>query len=139
MAYMAHVLDEKFLDKLPNSENMYLDPKNTDHQDWMKHQQQNEKAMTEIVEGQESEDVLLELYDSNKLTVTSPGGIAPNYWKESKNMFQPNDGLSEMSMEEDLHKPKFTKKGRSKESVLLPRLSCSTSTRFPIQRKQYTV
>jgi hypothetical protein len=31
-------------------------------------------------------------------------------WKELKNRFQPDDKLSEMSMEEDLHVLKFTKK-----------------------------
>ena len=32
-------------------------------------------------------------------------------------MSEPDDGFSEMTMEEDLHKLKFTKKGRSKESI----------------------
>jgi hypothetical protein len=33
MADMAHVLDEKFLNKLPSREDMELDPKNADHQE----------------------------------------------------------------------------------------------------------
>ena len=66
--------------------------------------------MAALVGAQESEDVILGLQDSDELTLTFLSRIAPNHWKELKNVFKPNDGLSEMSMEEDLHKLKFVKK-----------------------------
>ena len=67
---------------------------------------------------QESEDVTLGLQDSNKLTLTWQSGLVPNLWKELKNRFQPDDGLSEMSMEGGLHMLKFTKKEDPKNLAL---------------------
>ena len=39
-------------------------------------------------------------------------------WKELKNMFQPDDGLSEMSMEEKLHALRFTKREEPQNMTL---------------------
>jgi hypothetical protein len=63
-----------------------------------------------ILVAQESEDVILTLQEVNELILTWPSGTVPNMWKELVNIFQPDDGLSEMWMEDDLHALKFTKK-----------------------------
>ena len=49
------------------------------------------------------------LQEANELTLTWPSGTAPTMWKELINIFQLDDGLSEMSMEEELQALKFTK------------------------------
>ena len=67
---------------------------------------------------QENEDVILTLQEATELKLTWPSGTAPNMWKELKNMLQPDDRLSEMLMEEDLHSLKFTKKEEPKKLAL---------------------
>ena len=67
---------------------------------------------------QESEDVILALQEANELKFTWPSGTAPNMWKELMNTFQPDDGLSEMLIEEDFHALKFTKKEEPKNLAL---------------------
>jgi hypothetical protein len=117
MAGMAHVLDKKFLDKLPTSENMERNPTNIDHKELLVYWQQNAKAVAAIVATQESEDVILGLHNPNELVLTFPGEIVCNYWKELKTKFQPDNGLSKMSTKENLYKLKFSKRRRSKEFV----------------------
>lgn len=118
MANIGRVLDKNFLDKLSTSVNQELDPENSDHKELINYWRQNPKTMAAIVTAQESEDVIMGLRDSNKLIVTFMSEITCNYCKELKNKFQPEDRLFEMSMEEDLHKLKFTKKEDPKKLSL---------------------
>ena len=39
-------------------------------------------------------------------------------WKALEDIFQPDDGMSDMQMEEDLHALKFTKKEEPKQLAL---------------------
>ena len=52
------------------------------------------------------------------MIVTWPSGTAPDMWKALEDIFQPDDGLSDMQMEEDLHALKFTKKEEPKQLAL---------------------
>ena len=52
------------------------------------------------------------------MIVTWPSGTAPDMWKALEDIFQPDDGLSEMQMEEDLHTLKFNKKEEPKQLAL---------------------
>ena len=76
------------------------------------------KAGAVILAAQESEYVILALQEANELVLTWPSGTALNMWKELINIFQPDDGLSKLSMEEELHALKFTKKEEPKKTAL---------------------
>ena len=69
-------------------------------------------AGCKILAAQESEDVMLALQEANDLLLTQPSGIAPDMWQTLGDIFQPDDGLSEMQMEEDLHALKFVRLNR---------------------------
>ena len=85
---------------------------------------------------QVSEDIHLGLKDSNELTPTFPSAIAPNYWKELKNMFQLDDGLSEMPMDEDLHKLKFAKKKNPQNlSLAIAKIIMRYKVKLPDSKK----
>ena len=70
MADMGHILDEKFLAKLPSSEDMELDESIPEHKQWAKYWQQNAKVGAVILSAQESEDVIWALQEANELTLT---------------------------------------------------------------------
>ena len=110
MANMGHVLNKSFSTKLPSSETMELDESIPEHKQWAKYRWQNAKAGAVILAAQESEDVILALQEPNKLLLTWPCGTAPDMWQALEDIFQLDDGLSEMQMEEDLHALKFTTK-----------------------------
>ena len=76
------------------------------------------KAGAVILSAKENEDVILALQEVNELTLTWPSGTVPNMWRELITIFQLNNGLSEMLMEEDLHSLKFTKKEEPKKLAL---------------------
>ena len=76
MADMGHVINEKFLLKLPASEDQELDPTDLRQKELIKYRRQNAKAVAEIVAAQESEDVIVGLKDANDLVVTFPSGVA---------------------------------------------------------------
>ena len=78
MADMGHVLDRKFLGKLPGSKDMELDDISDKHNAWAKYQQQNAKAGAAIVGVQESEDVTLALQEANEHKLTWPSETALN-------------------------------------------------------------
>ena len=71
-----------------------------------------------LLAAQESEDVILAIQEANTMIVTWPSGTAPDMWKALEDIFQPDDGLSDMQMEEDLHALKFTKKEEPKQLAL---------------------
>ena len=110
MADMGHVLGEKFLAKLPSSEVAELDESIPEYKEWAKYRRHSAKAGAVILSAQENEDVILALQEANDLTLTWPSGTVSSMWKELINIFQPDDGLSVMSMDEELHALKFTKK-----------------------------
>ena len=93
MANLGHVLKESFVGKLPSSKTMELSENTPEHKAWAKYRRQNATVGAAIVEAEENEDVILGLQESNELTITWPSGVAPNMWKELKNMFQPDDFL----------------------------------------------
>ena len=91
MANVGDVLSEEFPGKLPTSENIEFDLKNTDYQELIKYQQHNVNVVSAIRVTQDIEDVIMGLQDSTKLIVTFSRGIACNYWKEFTNKFQLDD------------------------------------------------
>ena len=101
-ANMGHVLEKTFSAKLPTSEKMELDESIPEHKQFSKYRQQNVKAGAVILAAQENEDVILEIQESNTMLLTWPSGTVPDMWKALEDLFQPEDGLSEMQMEEDL-------------------------------------
>ena len=118
MANMGHVLDKSFSTKLPSSETMELDESISEHKQWAKYRRQNAKAGVVLLAAQENEDVILSLQGANKLTLTCPSGSVPDMWHTLIDIFQPDDGLSEMQMEEELHALKFTKKEEPQKLAL---------------------
>ena len=110
MANLGHVLEESFAEKVLISETIDLDAMKPQHKESAKHRQQNATVVAAIVGVQEIEDVNVRLQDLNELTLTFLSRNAFNYWKGLKNMLHPDNGLSEIWMEEDLHKLKFKKK-----------------------------
>ena len=110
MSDLAHVLKDEFLSKWPESEEVELDPTLEGNMLPIKHRSQNAKVVSALISAQESEDWITRLQESNELTVTFPSAVACNMWDELKIMFRPDDGLSKILMEEDLHKPEFAKK-----------------------------
>ena len=85
---------------------------------------------------QESEDVILALQEANELKLTWTSGTARNMLNELKNMLQPNDRLSEMLMQEDLHALKFTKKEEPKNLALeIAKISMSYKVKLSDSKK----
>ena len=114
LAIMAHVLEPEFSTKLPSSETMELDETDPAGKEFAKYRQQNAKAAAVLIAAQESEDVILAIQESNTMLVTWPSGTAPDMWKTMEDIFQPDDGMADMQMEENLHALKFTKKEEPK-------------------------
>ena len=97
---------------------MELDENDPDDKQFAKYRRQNAKAAAVVLAAQENEDVMLAIQEANTMIVTWPSGTAPDTWKALEEIFQPDDGLSEMQMEEDLHALKFTKKEEPKQLAL---------------------
>merc|ERR1712086_834780 len=115
---MAHVLEPEFNGKLPSSKTMELDESDPASKQVAKYRRQNTKAAAVLIAAQESEDVILAIQESNTLLVTWPSRTAPDTWKALEDIFQPDDGMSDMQMEEDLYALKFTKKEEPQQLAL---------------------
>ena len=115
---MAQVLEPEFVAKLLSSETMELDESDPDSKQFASYRRQNVKAAAVLIAAQESEDVILAIQEANTMIVTWPIGTAPDVWKTLEDIVQPDDGLSEMQMEENLHALKFTKKTELKQLAL---------------------
>ena len=58
------------------------------------------------------------LEKANELTLTWPSGTALDMWQTLIDIFQPDDGLCEMQMEEELRALKFTNNEEQQKLVL---------------------
>ena len=83
-----------------------------------------------------NEGVILALQEANELTLTWPSGTAPSIWQALIDIFQPDDGLSEMQMEKELHPLKFTKKEEPQKLALkIRKVSLKYKTRLTDTKK----
>ena len=117
-ANMAHVLEPSFLGKLPSTETCKLNEATPAGRDHAKYRRQNAKAAAVLIAAQDSEDVILAIQEANSMELPWPSGTAPDMWKALEDIFQPDDGMADMQMEEDLHALKFTKKEEPKQLAL---------------------
>ena len=76
---------------------------------------------------------MLALQEANEFILTWTSGTAPGMWQILIYMFQPNDGYSQMQMEEELHALKFTKKEEPLQTLALSIANCKDF--YEIQEK----
>ena len=61
---------------------------------------------------------MLALQEFNTLLLTWPRRTVPDMWKSLEDIYQPDDELSEMQMEDKLHALEFTKKEEPQKLAL---------------------